>query len=195
MKIKDIEVGPVYWYETAQDWGNYMTPSYDRGPVKRIDDKRYSLTGYTWSTKRDAREDEKGRYAACVKVNEDGSPTEDTRPFYLQSTHIRDTMAEVRRRYDARKAADRAAEERRKDKAAALADKAAALTARMAALGVEGVRAWATDGRGYLSTGPALHIEIDRVNAEATLTALLDRIERLEAGAYDRQPADGPWRP
>lgn len=193
VKINDIRAdGTVYWYDTRQDWGTWLTPDYDRGPVKRIDAKRYTMTGPSWSARREGREDPKGRYGAFNKVNEDGTPTDDARVYYLQSTHIRDTMVNVRARYDRQKEADAATEQLRAQKAAQCKAKAEELTERLNALGIEGISVVGTDGRGYRASGPRVRVEIldghkpgevARFDPVATLTALLDRLEAAEADA------------
>ncbi len=180
MKIADIKAEVVYWYDTRQDWGTWLTSSYDRGPVMRIDSKRYELTGSIWSINRQGREDPKGRYAAFRKVKEDGSPEDGSdadRIYYLTSAHIRDTMVNVRARYDRQKAADDAAEQERARQAAEKAQEAADLRARLEALGIDSIRVGSTSGQGYNAGVP--HVTVDLgYSPEKVLADLLDRLER-----------------
>lgn len=208
MKHSEITVGVPYWYETGNDWGRYLTPVYNRFPCRRIDDKRYKVTGSSWSVNWTAVADPKGQYIAVQRVDENGE--DDDRVRYVATRFIRDTVANVQARYDRQKAADKAAEEARQTEAADAGFRARALRTRLAALGLgDAVRVDATTGQGWGAGSPKVTVEFS-YDAETALAEILDRLEhgrrcereltehanaghfdpdfaaRLENGAYDR---------
>jgi len=189
VKINEIAVGTVYWYDTRQDWGKYLAPAYDRGPVVRVDAKRYTAYSYG-RTKTEAREDPKGRYGAFRKVKEDGSPedgSDATRIYYLVSTHIRDTMTATRERYDAERRRVGEAERLRQREAADALGRAATLRARLEAAGLADLIAVrATDGTGWHATSPHVEVAISGHPVQS-LNRLLDIVDRAlsaEKAAY-----------
>jgi len=184
MKIADIRTDTVYWYDTRQDWGTWLATAYDRGPVKRVDDKRYNLAGgSTWS--RTPVEDPKGRHVKVVTVLEDGSPDTQSRERVVPSTHIRDTMENVRRRYDARVKADREAEARRQARVSDVSQRAEELRRRLAALDLDGAfRVGHTTGQGRNAGQPKVTVEFTG-SAEGVLSALLHRLEAAATAYQD----------
>lgn len=178
MKITEIATGIVYWYETAQEWGNYLTPDYSRFPAVRVDDKRYQPVGRSSvGIDRLGREDPKGRYVAIRQVTEDGQPVDGTKIQYVQSTFVRGTMTAVRERVEQATAARRADREQTARDAAAAAERAAALTARVEALGLADVfTIRATTGQGWKAGQPVVIVSLGH-DAETALSVLLDRLE------------------
>ncbi len=189
MKIRDIEVGPVYWYDTQQNWGPYLGAAYNRFAAERIDDKRYNLTGSSWSVHRNGVESAAGKYVAVREVGilEDGTIKRDPegRVRFVLATHIRDTYDAVKARYEARRKADREADERRQVKADSAVKVADELSTRLEKLGVTGIVVGSTTGVGYQEGAPKTTVVFDkgygRIDPVETLTAILDRLERAEA--------------
>lgn len=194
MKNADIKAdGTVYWFERANDWGNYIGESYDRGQVVRVDSKRYDTSGYSWSTKHDGVESAKGKYIAVRFTERHGSAPQDA-IHYVLPTQVRDTYAAVKERYEATQAADRAAIERRERRVAKNTDEAAELRDRLADLGLDDLfYVRSTEGRvgnKYLgSVEPSVKVDFVSDYKRSEADALRTLIERVESIQYKARKA------
>jgi hypothetical protein len=192
MKHGDIQAdGTVYWYDKRQDWGKYISPAYDRGPVVRVGTERYEGGSGRWSrSASDYYADPKGKYVKVQPMAVDGT-TPDGNPRFVLTAHIRDTYSAVKERYnlaaeaEARREADRAA------KADDAARRAKALRARLAALDLlDAVRVTSTDGKAW-GTTPGVRVEWCRA-AESALSDVLDRLEaKTDDAAWRAGYAEG----
>lgn len=173
MKTTDIKAdGTVYWYEKGNDWGRYVYSAYDRGPVKRTDDKRFTKVGFSY-VRPTYREDPKGKYIRVERVEDE---YREGQPLYVLPGQIRDTYAAVKTRYEENEAAKKTASAVHATQLAAVNERADALRERLVNLGLDSLIHVSVIGQNTWSGTPGIKAELLR-GTEDELLSLLNRID------------------
>lgn len=170
--------GTIYWYETGNDWGTYLSPGYKRFACRRVDDQRYPLTGSSYSSRRDGVAWPKGQYIRVQPLNDDLTAHGDVR--HVAARYVRDEYTAVKERYEQQQAADQQAEVVRQAQADAARGRADGYRDRLGVLRIDGITVHATTGQGYGSGAPRVVVDFGSPygDPEQTIADLLDRLER-----------------
>lgn len=179
MKTDQVKAdGTIYWYETSDDWGTFLSPGYKRFACRRVDDQRYYVTGSSYSSHREGIAHPNGKYIRVQPLNSDLIASGGVR--HVLARYVRDEYTAVKERYERQQGADRRAELERQTQADAAQDRAAEYRDRLGDLRIDGITVRATTGRGYGEGAPRVIVDFGSPygDPEHTLADLLDRLER-----------------
>ena len=170
MKTDAIKAdGTIYWYERGNSWGRYLHAGYDKGRVKRVDDKRYDQISTFRPT---YREDSKGKYILVERLEEGY----EGKTMYVLPVQIRDEYEAVKQRYEAAQIDQQARTITHAAQLEAANDRADALRERLANLGLDRVIHVRVAGQStWQGETPRIKAELIQ-GSEDELTKLLDLI-------------------